>query len=205
MARVGYARVSTNGQDLALQIRALKKAGCARIFEDKGQSGTKASRPALDEALHALEPGDVLVVYKLDRLGRSLKHLVSVIEDLHGRQVGFVSVTENLNTETPQGMLFFHVFAALGQFERDLIAERTKAGLEAAAASGKRLGRPALMTPEKIEKARKLLAGNVLKVGEIANRLNVSRTTLYKALGQSPDTENLLRRYPRQEPKKSHP
>jgi DNA invertase Pin-like site-specific DNA recombinase len=137
MALIGYARVSTAEQDTALQTDALRKAGCERVFEDTA-SGAKADRPGLADALAYLRDGDVLAVWRLDRLGRSLPHLIETIGALEARGVGFRSLTEAIDTTTPGGRLIFHVFGALGQFERDLIRERTKAGLTAAAARGRK-------------------------------------------------------------------
>lgn len=139
MALIGYARVSTAEQDTALQTDALRKAGCERIFEDT-VSGTKTDRPGLTSALAWLRDGDVLVVWRLDRLGRSMVHLIETISALESKGVGFRSLTESIDTTTPGGLLIFHVFGALGQFERDLIRERTRAGLAAAAARGRKGG-----------------------------------------------------------------
>ena len=136
MAAIGYARVSTTDQDLALQLDALAKVGCTRIFEDTA-SGAKAERPGLAAALSFAREGDILTVWKLDRLGRSLSHLIETVSALKARGVGFRSLTESIDTTTPGGRLVFHIFGALGQFERDLIRERTRAGLEAAAARGR--------------------------------------------------------------------
>ncbi len=180
MARIGYARVSTAEQDTALQTDALRKAGCERVFEDTA-SGAKADRPGLAEALAYLREGDVLVVWRLDRLGRSLPHLIETVSDLEGRGVGFQSLTEHIDTTTPGGRLIFHVFGALGQFERDLIRERTKAGLAAAAARGRKGGRKPVVTADKLQRARELVA-NGLNVREAAARLKVGKTALYAAL-----------------------
>ena len=179
MARIGYARVSTAEQDTALQTDALRKAGCERIFEDTA-SGAKVERPGLASALEFLRDGDVLVVWKLDRLGRSLPHLIEVIATLEARGVGFWSLTEAIDTTTSGGRLIFHVFGALGQFERDLIRERTKAGL-AAAARGRKGGRKPVVTADKLQRAREHIA-NGLNVREAATRLKVSKTALYTAL-----------------------
>ena len=180
MALIGYARVSTADQDTALQADALKKAGCTRIFEDTA-SGAKSDRPGLAAALAYLRDGDVLVVWRLDRLGRSVAHLIETIATLEAQGVGFRSLTENIDTTTPGGRLIFHVFGALGQFERDLIRERTRAGLTAAAARGRKGGRKPVMTPEKLQRAREYLA-NGLNVREAAARIKVSKTSLYAAL-----------------------
>ena len=180
VALIGYARVSTAEQDTALQTDALHKAGCRRIFEDT-VSGAKADRPGLTAALAYLREGDVLAVWRLDRLGRSLPHLIETIGALEGRGVGFRSLTESIDTTTPGGRLIFHVFGALGQFERDLIRERTRAGLTAAAARGRKGGRRPVVTPDKLQRAREYLAGG-LNVREAAARLKVGKTALYAAL-----------------------
>jgi DNA invertase Pin-like site-specific DNA recombinase len=141
MALIGYARVSTQDQHLHLQLDALKSAGCLKIFTDT-ISGTKHERKGLEEALHFLREGDSLVVWRLDRLGRSLKDLIERLTDLHTRNIGFQSVTERIDTTTSGGKLIFHIFGALAEFERDIIRERTNAGLTAARARGKKGGRP---------------------------------------------------------------
>ena len=179
MARVGYARVSTHDQDPALQRDALAAAGCERVFEDRA-SGTWADRPGLAQALAYLR-GDGLVVWKPDRLGRSLPHLIEAVRDLEARGVGLRSLTEGIDTTTPGGRLVFHVFGALGQFECDLIRERTRAGLAAAAARGRRGGRPPVVTGDKLRRARDLIARG-LTVREAAVRLKVGKTALYQAL-----------------------
>ena len=180
MALIGYARVSTAEQDTALQVDALRKAGCERVFEDTA-SGAKADRPGLADALAYLRDGDVLAVWRLDRLGRSLPHLIETIAALEARGVGFRSLTESIDTTTPGGRLIFHVFGALGQFERDLIRERTKAGLTAAAARGRKGGRKPVVTADKLQRARQHMADG-LNVREAAARLKVSKTALYAAL-----------------------
>ncbi|PWV83237.1 recombinase family protein [Halomonas sp. A11-A] len=187
MALIGYARVSTAEQDAALQTDALLKEGCERIFDDT-VSGAKAERPGLTAALEFLRDGDVLVVWRLDRLGRSLPHLIEVVSTLEARGVGFRSLTEAIDTTTPGGRLIFHVFGALGQFERDLIRDRTKAGLAAAAARGRKGGRKPVVTDDKLKRAKDHLA-NGLNVREAAARIKVSKTALYAALKASqPDT-----------------
>lgn len=180
MVNIGYARVSTLDQDTSLQINALQQFGCERIYEDKA-SGIKTDRPELLKAISYLREGDVLVVWKLDRLGRSMKHLIQIINDLEDHKIGFKSLTENIDTTTPGGKLVFHLFGALAQFERDLIKERTKAGLKAARDQGRIGGRPISMTDEKLRKAKEHLK-NGLNVREAAARIKVSKTTLYKAL-----------------------
>ncbi|MFC7521413.1 recombinase family protein [Xanthomonas populi] len=180
MALIGYARVSTGDQKLALQHDALNAAGCERIFDDHA-SGAKTDRPGLAEALAYLRAGDVLAVWRLDRLGRLMPHLIETIAALEARGVGFRSLTESIDTTTPGGRLIFHVFGALGQFERDLIRERTNAGLKAAQERGSLGGRRPVITPDKLHKARDHIAAG-LTVREAATRLKVGKTALYKAL-----------------------
>lgn len=181
VALIGYARVSTQDQTPALQLDALAVAGCARVFEDLGISGAKAERPGLSQALAYVRAGDTLVIWKLDRLGRSMGHLIDTVQDLEGRGVGLRSLTEQIDTTTPNGRLIFHIFGALGQFERDLIRERTRAGLSAAAARGRRGGRKPVITSEILRKAQVLIAQG-LKVREASARLKVGKTALYEAL-----------------------
>ncbi len=181
MALIGYARVSTAEQNLALQLDALRAAGCEEIFEDHA-SGTKADRPGLAKALGHLRSGETLVVWKLDRLGRSLAHLIDTVRQLEAKSVGFRSLTEGVDTTTPGGTLVFHLFGALAQFERDLIRERTRAGLTAAEARGRKGGRKPSVTPDKLARAKALVASG-LTVREAAGRLKVGKTALYKALG----------------------
>src|SRR5512147_779059 len=149
---IGYARVSTTDQTLDLQKDALQKAGCDKIFTDTA-SGAKVERTGLDEALNYVRPGDTLVVWRLDRLGRSLKHLIETITGLANREIGFKSLTEAIDTTTSGGKLIFHIFGALAEFERDIIRERTQAGLTAARARGRKGGRPKALTPKKEESA----------------------------------------------------
>ncbi|WP_205191585.1 recombinase family protein [Burkholderia sp. LMG 13014] len=177
---IGYARVSTADQDATMQRQALDAAGAMKVFEDVA-SGAKADRPGLAAALAYLREGDTLAVWRLDRLGRSLPHLVQTVAELEQRGVGFRSLTESIDTTTPNGRLVFHLFAALADFERDLIRERTRAGLVVAAARGKKGGRRPVMTPEKLTKARALMA-NGLTAREAAARVKVGKTALYKAL-----------------------
>src|ERR1700760_3786642 len=153
VAYVGYARVSTLDQDPALQLDALAVAGCAKVFEDHA-SGARSDRPGLRKALDYAREGDILTVWKLDRLGRSLPHLIETVTALEKRGVGFRSITEAIDTTTPGGRLVFHLFGALGQFERDLIRERTRAGLTAAAARGRKGGRKPVVDIEKLKRAR---------------------------------------------------
>jgi DNA invertase Pin-like site-specific DNA recombinase len=178
---IGYARVSTEDQSLALQEDALREAGCCRIFTEKA-SGALNDRPEFAKLLDHLRPGDTVAVWRLDRLGRSLKHLIDVVRDLEERQVGFRSLTEGINTTTPGGKLVFHLFGALAEFERALIVERTRAGLAAARARGRKGGRPSKMTTEKLEVARSMHSSGKHSVAAIAETVGVSRATLYRSL-----------------------
>ena len=178
---IGYARVSTIDQNLELQLDALQRAGCERVFEDR-MSGAQADRPGWREAQAALREDDTLVVWRLDRLGRSLKHLIDTITDLDDRSVGFRSLQESLDTTTSGGRLVFHIFGALAQFERELIQERTKAGLAAAKARGRMGGRPRKLTPRQADTARQLLDDPDYTVQEVAEIFGVARATLYRAL-----------------------
>ncbi len=175
---IGYARVSTQDQNLELQTDALIKAGCKKVFDDK-MSGSRAQRPGLERALETLREGDTLVVWKLDRLGRSVKNLVDLVSDLHKQGVQFMSLTDAIDTGTPSGRFFFHVMASLAQMERELTVERTRAGLEIARQSGRRGGRKRQMTDSKIESAKQLLANGV-SPREVATNLGVSVPTLYR-------------------------
>jgi DNA invertase Pin-like site-specific DNA recombinase len=183
---LGYARVSTTEQDASLQHDALKAAGCLKVFTDKA-SGSLDRRPQLDRLLDQLRPGDTIVVWRLDRLGRSLKHLIALIEDLAEKGVGFRSLTEGMDTTTSGGKLVFSIFGALAEFERSLIRERTMAGLAAARSRGRVGGRPPVMTPEKIKVARNLYQARELTVEEIAKTIGVSRKTVYRHLIGSPN------------------
>src|SRR5829696_4607634 len=179
---IGYARVSTGEQTIDLQLDALKAAGCGTVYQETA-SGAKADRPVLDEVLSYLRTGDTLVVWRLDRLGRSLKHLIEVVAALAERGVGFKSLTEQIDTTTPGGKLIFHVFGALAEFERDLIRERTHAGLAAARARGRRGGRPKKLTDAKqLELARTLHDGGQVDIDTICATLGISRATLYRSL-----------------------
>jgi DNA invertase Pin-like site-specific DNA recombinase len=176
---VGYARVSTGEQNLDLQIDALQQANCKKIFTDK-LSGAKTTRPGLDEVLEFLRQGDTLIIWKLDRFGRSLKDLVIKVEELQQRGVHFVSLTENIDTMSAAGKLQFHIFSALAEFERDIIRERTLAGLRAARARGRFGGRPKVMSDDKIQLAQKLMKNKELSIQEICEMVAVSRSTLYR-------------------------
>ncbi|WP_249020756.1 recombinase family protein [Conexibacter sp. S30A1] len=181
-SKIGYARVSTSDQQPALQLDALEAAGCQRIFTDHA-SGALQDRPQLTAALDYLRPGDTLIVWRLDRLGRNLRHLIATVEDLHAREIQFASVTESIDTSTPAGRLIFHTFAALAEFERELIRERTRAGLAAARARGRHGGRRTVMTPEKLRVARDMYASRQHTVTAIASTIGVSRATIYRTLG----------------------
>lgn len=177
-SRLGYARVSTNEQDPSLQLDALEAAGCFRTFTDVA-SGKLDRRPQLDALLEQLRPGDSLVVWRLDRLGRSMAHLIETVRMLEEREVGLVSLQESIDTSTATGRLVFHIFGALAQFERELLRERTMAGLAAARARGRSGGRPRAMTPEKVAVARQLLDSGDYSAAQVAQILEVSRSTLY--------------------------
>lgn len=177
---IGYARVSTDDQDLALQMDALNKSGCERIFTDK-VSGVEAKRAGLAQAISHLREGDTLVVWKLDRLGRTVKGLVDLVTTLEGRGIQFRSLTDGIDTSTGPGRFFFHVMAALAQMERELIVERTHAGLAAAKARGRLGGRKAKMTETKINAARKLLSSGT-RPKDVAHDLGISVPTLYRWL-----------------------
>lgn len=176
---IGYARVSTNEQNLDLQLDALDKAGAEKVFTDTA-SGSKTARPGLDEALSHLRSGDTLVVWRLDRLGRSLRHLIDTVQALSERGIGFRSLQESIDTTTPGGKLVFHVFGALAEFERDLIRERTNAGLSAARARGKQGGRPKKLTDKKLQQAKALIKDPAVSIADICKTIGVSRTTLYR-------------------------
>lgn len=181
---IGYARVSTHDQTLALQQDALHQAGCERIFTDTA-SGAKADRPGLAEAMRFARSSDTLVVWKLDRLGRSLPHLIDTVASLQQQGIGFRSLTEQIDTTTSGGKLIFHVFAALAEFERDVIRERTQAGLAAARARGRRGGHPrtpALNDARKVALAQRLYDDKANSIDDICTTLRVSRATLYRYL-----------------------
>jgi DNA invertase Pin-like site-specific DNA recombinase len=176
---IGYARISTHDQTLALQQDALEKAGCEKIFTDR-VSGTKAQRIGLTEALSHLREGDTLVVWRLDRLGRSLRHLIDTITELNARGVGFKSLTENIDTTTSGGKLVFHIFGALAEFEREIIRERTQAGLASARSRGKVGGRPKALSARQVQILRNMAADPSLTVSDICKTLGIGRTTFYR-------------------------
>lgn len=176
--KIGYARVSTDEQNPDMQLDALRAAGCEKIFEDTA-SGAKENRPGLDEALAYARKGDELVVWRLDRIGRSLPHLVKLIQQFRNAGIGFRSLTENLETETPGGRLVTHIFACLSEFERDLIRERTRSGLAAARARGRTGGRKPL--PETKKNALwAMWSAKKMTADEIAEQLNIGRRTVFK-------------------------
>ena len=175
---IGYARVSTQDQTLTLQKDALTKAGCQKIFEDQ-ISGTKSDRPGLTKTLEMLRNGDTLVVWKLDRLGRSVKQLIGLVGDLQQQGIQFISLTDSISTNTPSGRFFFHVMASLAEMERDLIIERTKAGLDSARKEGRTGGRRPKMTPGKLEAAKRLLASGITPK-TVSQNLGISVPTLYR-------------------------
>src|ERR671929_443464 len=169
---IGYARVSTDDQTLDLQRDALQKAGCELIFDDM-VSGTKARRPGLEQALSHLRSGDTLVVWRLDRLGRSLRHLIETVTELQEKGIGFKSLTESIDTTTSGGKLVFHIFGALAEFEREIIRERTNAGLKSARARGRHGGRPKKLTKSKAEMARQLYQDRSHSIEEICQTLGI--------------------------------
>jgi DNA invertase Pin-like site-specific DNA recombinase len=178
---VGYARVSTQDQKPELQLDALKAAGCEKLFVEKA-SGAQRDRPELKAALDYMRNGDTLVVWKLDRLARSMKQLIETVEHLEGQRIGFRSLTEAIDTTTAGGKLVFHIFGALAEFERTIIRERTRAGLDAARARGRKGGRPSKLKEDDLKAARAMLADKSITVEEVAKRLGVSLATLYRHL-----------------------
>src|SRR3954464_9310434 len=180
---IGYARVSTDEQNLDLQRDALTKAGCEQIYTDR-VSGTKASRPGLTQALSHLRSGDTLVVWRLDRLGRSLRHLIDTVTGLQERGIGFKSLQESIDTTTSGGKLVFHIFGALAEFEREIIRERTQAGLTAARARGRNGGRPQKLTNKQIQMLQHLAADKKHSVKEICQTLGIGRTAFYRYVNE---------------------
>jgi DNA invertase Pin-like site-specific DNA recombinase len=184
---IGYARVSMQDQNLDLQKDALQKAGCEKIYVDT-MTGEAKNRPGLEQAFEMLREGDTLVVWRLDRLGRSLKHLIELVQELSHRQVGFNSLQESIDTTSPSGKLVFHIFGALAEFERNLIAERTKAGLAAARARGRLGGRPKALDDKQREAVIVLYNEKKHSVKEICQIMGISRQTLYNYLRQDKAT-----------------
>jgi DNA invertase Pin-like site-specific DNA recombinase len=190
---VGYARVSLPEQHFALQTDALQRAGCERLYTDT-VSGRQAERPGLRTALEVLRAGDTFVVWKLDRLGRSLSHLVETVQDLHQQGIHFKSLQENIDTTSGAGKLVFHLFAALAEFERDLIRERTRAGLAAARERGKLGGRPKALRPQQAARVRALYNARELSVPEICVLFGIGKTTVYRYLHQTATLDTVASR-----------
>ena len=186
---IGYARVSTQDQNTDLQLDALKQAGCEQVFHEK-KTGSTLQRTELDACLRALRKGDTLIVWRLDRLGRSLKDLVEIVNGLEEREIGFKSLTESIDTTSAGGRLVFHLFGALAEFERNLISDRTKAGLAAARARGRKGGRKPKMTAADINKAAAMLKDPSITKTEVAKHFGVSRVTLNASLTREGYPEN---------------
>lgn len=187
--KIGYARVSTEDQKLDMQLTALRDAGCRRIFEDRGFSGSVMARPGLENLLRSLRPGHTLVVWRLDRLGRSLTGLIHLVDELGRRGVDFKSLTEQVDTTSPGGKLIFHIMAAMAEFERSLISERTKAGMLEARRRGRRIGRPPLLSAKQLEEAFTSLESETME--NIAERYGVSCRTLRRHTKKHSD-QNIL-------------
>jgi DNA invertase Pin-like site-specific DNA recombinase len=187
---LGYARVSTDQQDHALQLDALRVAGCDKLFVETA-SGTRTDRPELAKALEQARQGDMLVVWRLDRLARSLRHLIDIADDLNRRGVALKSITESIDTTTPSGRFMFNILGALSSMEREIIVERTRAGLIAAAARGRRGGRPAALDASKIRAAKAMLASGNMSAIEVAQQLGCAPSTLYRHVpgGRTASTE----------------
>lgn len=185
--KIGYARVSTQEQDLALQIDALTKEGCEKIFQEKA-SGAQRDRPELKAALSYMRKGDTLVVWKLDRLARSMKQLIETIESFQDRGIGLKSLQDPIDTSSPSGKLVFHIFAALAEFERGVIRERTTAGLRAARERGRIGGRPRALSAKDLQVARAMLKDSDITVATVAKRLNVAPSTLYRHIPHARST-----------------
>ncbi|WP_112496041.1 recombinase family protein [Agrobacterium tumefaciens] len=184
MRKIGYARVSTNEQHLDLQLKALEANGCHRTFTDQGISGSTFDRPGLAEALNAVRAGDMFIVWRLDRLGRSLIDLIGAINDLGKREVEFRSLNEAIDTSTSGGRLTFHIMAAMAEFERAIISERTKAGMSAARSRGSFIGRPPALTPQQIIEARDAMMIDKVSLDDLAERYQVHPRTLVRGLKQ---------------------
>ena len=178
--RIGYARVSTSDQNIELQLRALSAAGCDRIFSDQGLSGSLRSRPGLEQSMQQLQAGDTLVIWRLDRLGRSLSHLIEVVAELGRNKIGLYSITEAINTASAGGILIFHIMGALAEFERALISERTRAGMSAVRARGSAIGRPVKLAPDEVARALAAIRNDGLTISAAAKQFGVSRATLYR-------------------------
>jgi DNA invertase Pin-like site-specific DNA recombinase len=187
--RIGYARVSTVDQNLELQRDALARAGCVQVYEEKASGKAKAGRPELANMMRAVRKGDTLIVWRLDRLGRSLVDLVQIVDELAARGVAFESLSEKIDTSTAQGRMFFGFMAAMAQYQRDVISENTKAGLEASKARGRSGGRPAKLDDKAIAEIRVLRASPDVSMASIAKRYGVSKPTLYNALERASKKE----------------
>lgn len=181
---IGYARISTQEQTLDLQLDALHRTGCEQLYTDTA-SGAKTERKGLQDALDHLRAGDTLIVWRLDRLGRTLKQLIELINDFNARGIGFKSLQENIDTTTSGGKLVFHIFGALAEFERDIIRERTHAGLQAARSRGRVGGRPKALNPKKAALAKSLYESKEHSIKDICETLGISRATLYKYVGSN--------------------
>ena len=189
--KIGYARVSTADQNLDLQTDALNEAGCEKIFSDRGVSGAKADRPGLDKALEHVRKKDTLVIWKLDRLGRSLSHLLSIVEDLKERGVNFASVQDGFDTSTASGKMVFSVIGAMAEYERNLIRERTMAGLAAARARGRMGGRPKSLGESQVKVAIALAEAGELTINEICEQVGCSRSTYYRQVAPLINAESV--------------
>ncbi len=180
--RVGYARVSTADQKLGMQLDALEAVNCDRIFKDHGISGAKSSRPGLDGLLNYIRPGDTVIVFKLDRLGRSVLHLADLLVRFRNDRIEFCSLSEGINTTTPGGKLVYHLFSAFAEFQREVIVENTIAGLDAARRRGKHIGRPRSLSPKSVALASEMISQRGHSLAAVAKRLGVSRMTLDRAI-----------------------
>lgn len=194
--KIGYARISTEEQSLDLQRDALMKAGCAEVFEDRGVSGVATRRPGLEAALERIGANDVLVVWKLDRLGRSLPHLIETVTEMRARGAGFASLSESIDTTTAGGKLVFHIMGALAEFERTLIVERVNAGIAAAKRRGKHVGRPRKLTIEQVAHAREAIEGGLQTRAGMAALLGVDDSTLWRAIRAANDAVPAVARLP---------
>ena len=180
--KIGYARVSTKDQNIHLQVNALQDAGCTNIYRERMSGSAKKERPVLKETLSFLREGDTLVVWRLDRLGRTLRQLIELVQDLEDRGVQFISLTENINTSTPSGKLFFRITGAFAEMERELIRERTMAGLAAARARGRKGGRKFKLTSNDVDKIKKMYESKTVEIGDICKMFKITKPTLYNYL-----------------------
>ena len=180
--KIGYARVSTKDQNIHLQVNALQDAGCTNIYRERMSGSAKKERPVLKETLSFLREGDTFVVWRLDRLGRTLRQLIELVQDLEDRGVQFISLKENINTSTPSGKLFFHITGAFAEMERELIRERTIAGLEAARARGRKGGRKFKLTSNDVDKIKKMYESKTVEIVDICKMFRITKPTLYNYL-----------------------